>query len=670
MVSTAVALAVHLVLGGTFEEERVGQDARVLDELRAVAPDAVADLEEARRLDESGAPADLKRALQLLRGVTHRVPTFPHAIRRTCAVQSQLGRKDDALVCLRDLMTTDPSPETRMALALALVDVAQGSEVPKGDAAEAWFLAAEAMRVAPGSATIALGAATVAQRIGRTDRLVETTTRLLKLAPDEVESWRLAALAKAEDGRYDEALAHLEQARTRGLAEAQYGELWRDIVLAKPFYYDWRWRVLGGVSVWVGVGLTLLLLTALFGRLTFNEVARGGPVVTHEAPTLVAVSRAIYRVLLRLCCLLYLLSLPVVGLVLLAAAVATVRGFWGSGLVPPGAAITALVLTFVGAWTLVSSLLVRVQDDEPGIRLSLGEHPGLEGVLVRVAAAVGTRRVDAAFLTPDAELAIHTRGGVGRLLRGAGERCLVLGAGVLEGLGVRELEAVLAHEYGLLDDRATAGGGFALAIRRALASASTVLVRGGSAAWYNPAWPVLATFQRLFQRVSHGATRLQELLADQRAAYAWGSASYARALVRVIEVDLSFDARTEAVLDDAMAGRQALVNLYRATPTVAPDAAELARKLEGVLHRPASPGESRPPVDERLRRVEGLGAPDAAPTIRDAERAWTLLTRRDVLELELTERVRAGVEARLGVMLPKTEKEAREMRLRRNTVSR
>ena len=50
-----------------------------------------------------------------------------------------------------------------------------------------------------------------------------------------------------------------------------------------------------------------------------------------------------------------------------------------------------------------------------------------------------------------------------------------------------ELKAVLAHEYGHFANRDTAGGGFALAVRRAVLEMARTLAEGGAATWYNPA---------------------------------------------------------------------------------------------------------------------------------------------------------------------------------------
>ena len=92
-----------------------------------------------------------------------------------------------------------------------------------------------------------------------------------------------------------------------------------------------------------------------------------------------------------------------------------------------------------------------------------------------------------------------------------------------------QLKAVLAHEYGHFVNRDTAGGGLALAVRRAVWQMAESLASGGAARWYNPAWLFVTGFHKLFLRVSQGASRLQEILADRWAALAYGGAEFAAA---------------------------------------------------------------------------------------------------------------------------------------------
>src|SRR6185295_2261026 len=121
-------------------------------------------------------------------------------------------------------------------------------------------------------------------------------------------------------------------------------------------------------------------------------------------------------------------------------------------------------------------------------RLDLGREPAVRELLDEVAAKVGTRAVDAVYLTPGTAVAVFERGGMLKQLRGKSERCLVLGLGVLDGMALAEFKAILAHEYGHFSNRDTAGGGLALSVRRSLLTMAQGLAEGGAATWYNPAW--------------------------------------------------------------------------------------------------------------------------------------------------------------------------------------
>jgi hypothetical protein len=73
---------------------------------------------------------------------------------------------------------------------------------------------------------------------------------------------------------------------------------------------------------------------------------------------------------------------------------------------------------------------------------------------------------------------------------------------------------VLAHEYGHLSHRDTAGGDVALRVNRDMMKFAYAMARAGQAVWWNTAFQFLRVYHFLFRRISHGATRLQEVLAD------------------------------------------------------------------------------------------------------------------------------------------------------------
>jgi Zn-dependent protease with chaperone function len=238
-----------------------------------------------------------------------------------------------------------------------------------------------------------------------------------------------------------------------------------------------------------------------------------------------------------------------------------------------------------------------------------------------------------------------------RQLAGRTERCLVLGIGLLDGMTEGELKAVLAHEYGHFVNRDTAGGGLSLAVRRSVFEMAKALAEGGAAAWYNPAWVFVTRFHQLFLRVSQGASRLQEILADRWAAYAYGGGTFAAGLTHVVGRSIRFDKHADATLREVIDGSLALQNLYRYAPARSADEQEVVDEVAQAMNAEPSPYDSHPRPADRIAWVgdvacaHGTSAEDASP-------AWGLFADREALERRLTEEVRAGLKARHGIDIP------------------
>jgi Zn-dependent protease with chaperone function len=248
------------------------------------------------------------------------------------------------------------------------------------------------------------------------------------------------------------------------------------------------------------------------------------------------------------------------------------------------------------------------------------------------------------------DVAVFERGGMLKQVSGKSERCLVLGAAVLEGMRTRELKAVLAHEYGHFRNEDTAGGGFALAVRRSLMTMGMHLVRGGAASFINPAWWFVRGFYLVFLSVSQGASRLQEILADRWAAFAYGSDPFACGLKHVIERSVRFDAHMSATLDEVVPKKEPVVNVYAFVPEepVAPEKIEQA--IARAMNRPSAPSDSHPPPADRIAWVNKMGVASPADAGDDAGEAWSLLADRESIEQSMTDKVRERLAMR-GIRL-------------------
>ena len=197
---------------------------------------------------------------------------------------------------------------------------------------------------------------------------------------------------------------------------------------------------------------------------------------------------------------------------------------------------------------------------------------------------------------------------------------------------------------GHFSNRDTAGGSLALAVRRSLVSLTVNLAHGGAATWYNPVWLFVRGFHNLFLRISQGASRLQEVLADRWAATLYGGQAFEDGLRHVIERSVRFGAHANATVQETLLRKQPLQNLYQYAPTKPPAAAELEERIREVLDADPSPYDSHPRPVDRFRWVHALGV-EAVPAPDDATPAWELFSDRTSVEVRMTQVVREAVAA-------------------------
>ncbi|HYN19674.1 MAG TPA: hypothetical protein VE078_01850, partial [Thermoanaerobaculia bacterium] len=176
------------------------------------------------------------------------------------------------------------------------------------------------------------------------------------------------------------------------------------------------------------------------------------------------------------------------------------------------------------------------------------------------------------------------------------------------------------------------------------------LVEGGAASWYSPAWLFVNGFHRVFMRISQGASRLQEVLADRWATFAYGAKAFERGLLHVIERGVRFSAHANATLGEVVEGRHALANLYTYSPASVPDESEIAAEIKKAIHREPSPYDSHPSPVKRFLWTRALAAAGQTSP-EDEEEVWTLFRDREALERRLTDMVRVNLQCQ-GIEIP------------------
>jgi Zn-dependent protease with chaperone function len=227
-------------------------------------------------------------------------------------------------------------------------------------------------------------------------------------------------------------------------------------------------------------------------------------------------------------------------------------------------------------------------------------------------------------------MAVYERASAREQARDQGRRILVLGVGLLDDFAQAPFCAVLAHEYGHFSHRDTAGGEVALRVRQDMMKFAAAMVQHGQAVWWNLAFQFLRLYSFLFRRISHGATRLQEVLADRLAARHYSARHFEDGLRHVIRRSIEFNTAAQHECTEALQARRALQNLYALRVPATP---ALEQEIADTLSRPTSEDDTHPGPLERFRlltRVRSKGDSAAAGMV------WDLFANRDALSMEMT----------------------------------
>jgi len=298
-------------------------------------------------------------------------------------------------------------------------------------------------------------------------------------------------------------------------------------------------------------------------------------------------------------------------------------------------------------YAVLRGLFVRVKEREPGRALEREEAPGLWSLAEQAAQRLGTRPIEAIYVTPAPMIAVTERGRLWLKPRAGGQRCLILGLGVLNGMTQGQFTAILAHEYGHFTNRDTAGGDLAYRVNAAVQLMAYSLAAGGQARWYNPVWLFLNGFHRLFTRITRGASRLQEVLADRYAAIAYGARGLITGLTQFIRQSLAFHVQAGREIDAALDQGQGLPNLF-ALPSPRDD--ELREQLEAEIVKEMSrstlPYDSHLAPGERIALLERMEAD--GPPVENATPVWDLMADAEALQAEMMQVIKGNVEQRLA----------------------
>ena len=386
------------------------------------------------------------------------------------------------------------------------------------------------------------------------------------------------------------------------------------------------------VVAWL-VGLALLfMLGKLFSNFTLRSIEESDPNGATSAKEISLRSR--YKRLINVAGVYYYVSLPVVIFLVLAVAGSILYVFFMIGRIPIKLALIVVIGAVVTIYKMIRSLFVKIESEDPGRALKPEEAPGLWALTREVAQAVGTRPIDEIRVTPGCELAVYEKGGFREKLQDRAKRILILGVGALNGMRQNAFRAVLAHEYGHFSHRDTAGGDVALRVDRDMMKFAYAMALAGQAVWWNIAFQFLRVYHFIFRRITHGATRLQEVLADRVAVRNYGAGSFEEGLRHVIRREVEFNRVASKEIQDATEARRDLKNLYHLQ--VSPETFDqqmIETEINDIITRPTTEDDTHPSPIDRFRLAQRIAC-DNPPSSNAM--VWDLFASRESLTAEMS----------------------------------
>jgi len=609
----------------------------IYEELTLLNPAAVPVFKEASdayfEQDWEAAEVGFKKVLEL-------VPEFPDADRRMAYLSIQTDRPAEALRYAKRAFENAPTPHNEAIVAFAMLvsgdgfssDMIRHARIPAQIETEDFVIQ---------SILLSVGVATENQTA-----ITEACLRLMRIAPDFAPGFYFGGLMAAYEDNFEEAVVLLNKAQELGYpAEEVQAALEGVRSLEKDILRSGMPVRIGlyGLGGWIGGLAVLLLLGMLLSRLTLSAVDRYQSASQTQIGSGERRLRSVYRAVIAITSLSFYVSIPLLIISVIIIAGAVIYAMLVLRYIPIK---LLLIVAGIAIYTLIAvvrSLFARFADADPGRLLAREEAPKLWALTDEVANKMETRPVESIYLTPGTDIAVMERGGIQKKLQGKGQRCLILGLGILPNMPQSQFKAILGHEYGHFVNKDTAGGNLANQVRLSIHHMGFGLVANGLNNWYNPAWWFVNGFYRIFLRVTLGASRLQEILADRYAAMAYGARDFADGLKHVIHQSLVFDMQMDREVEKMEGTDHRLRNVYTLLPIEEDDKKEaLEEVFQNALTHQTSAYDSHPAPETRFALVEKCGAPDVTESTPGL--VWDLFEDLSALQHEMTQQIQTNID--------------------------
>jgi Zn-dependent protease with chaperone function len=609
------------------------KEAEIWKELASISPRSVKSFKHATEAMDKG---DMKEASRLYNEVRQKAPDWDVINRRLGFSLMGTGQIDEGLLLLRKAVSLNRSPENLISLAQIVAYPDENTQVSIYEKQEAFLLAKEANanKTNQKDPSYPLLVAQLAIDLKDEPTFRAATKELVSRHQDLMATHYFNAIIASADGKWFTAEEEIERAGQMGLPAEVVEQFLMDTgVGARRKVRSYVYIAGLVVLVWT-VGLTLLF--ALGGILS-KRTLRG--LETADPDTLVSPEhdklRSVYRKVINIAGVYYYISIPVVIFLVVGVSGALIYGLMSAGTVPVKIVLLLGIAAIVTTYQLIKSLFTRVAQEDPGRELRQEEAPGLWALSREVATTVGTRPVNEIRVTPGTEVAVYERGNLRERMQDKAERVMLVGVGVLNDFNQNAFRAVLAHEYGHFTHRDTAGGDMAHRVNSDMMKFARGIILSGQNTYWNLGFHFLRLYHKIFTRISHGASRLQEALADRRASYHYGAKAFEEGLCHVVRRQVEFDRLVTKEISEAVDSNRALANIYELSEVGEgeEERGSLEEEFQKAINRKTSDTDTHPSPTERFRLARQVVSKEVVAT---GGMVWELFTDREALTREMS----------------------------------
>lgn len=609
------------------------KEEKIWKELEEKSPKVV---EQFKLATENLDKGNYEETIKLYNEVLEEVPNFEHALRRIGYALVAVDRRAEGLEMSKKALDLNRSSENLIGYASILADIGNNKyQPPESTLEEALQLTKEAIKKDTEKTPEALFMfVQLSLELNRPDDFENAVNSLLEKYPNEAGTHYYNAIRLANYGEFTEAEAEIIEAEKLGTPREATQPILTAIEDAKSQQYfgmgNYIFYGIFIIGAWILGLATLFIVGKILSLKTLKSIENSDPNdITGKAQIGL---KGVYRKIITIAGIYYYLSQPILILLTIALTIGITVFFLYVGTIPIKLLLIIGFVALASVFYMIKSLVIRAKAEEPGRILKEEEAPELWSLVRNVAEVVNTRPVDEIRITPGADLAVYERGSIRTKMQDKAERVLILGLAVIDDFNQNAFRAVLAHEYGHFSNRDTAGGDIAFQVNNDIIKFAESMALSGTATFYNISFQFLRFYHFLFRRITHGASRLQEILADRMAVYQFGKEAFREGLNHVIRSDVEFGLLANKEINAALAANRAMQNFYELKIEDEMTKNDVEQEFSKYLARPTTEDDTHPSPQDRYRLIEKINSKETPPL---EGQVWDMFLNKETLIKEM-----------------------------------